>query len=80
MLLDRALIWTSDEIGENMKVYANDFSEKKGRDREDVLLKFYNETAHAKTTAVWYVHKLGQLQNSPINSRTSNSVHLQCVR
>lgn len=38
-----------------MKEYANDFSKMKGRDKEDVLLKFYNETAHAKTTAVWYV-------------------------
>ncbi|KAG4066477.1 hypothetical protein HA402_007113 [Bradysia odoriphaga] len=52
VLLDPALIWTSDDIGENMKVYASDFSKMKGRDKEDVLLKFYNETAHAKTTAV----------------------------
>lgn len=55
ILLDPALIWTNDDVGENMKIYASDFSKMKGRDKEELLLKFYNETAHAKTTAVWYV-------------------------
>lgn len=53
VLLDPALIWTNDDIGENMKTYATDFTKMKGRDKDDVLLKFYNETAHAKKTAVW---------------------------
>lgn len=55
ILLDPTLIWTSDDIGENMKTYAEDFSKMKGREKDDVLIKFYNETAHAKKSAVWYV-------------------------
>lgn len=38
-----------------MQTYASDFTKMKGRDKEDVLLKFYNETAHAKAASVWYV-------------------------
>ncbi len=52
-MLDSSLIWTVDEISENMKVYANDFTKMKGRDKDELLMKFYNETAHAKKAAVW---------------------------
>lgn len=55
ILLDPTLIWTNDDIGENMKTYADDLSKMKGKEKDDVLLKFYNETAHAKKKAVWYV-------------------------
>lgn len=53
ILLDPALIWTSDDTAENMKSYANDLCKMKGREKDDVLLKFYSETAHAKAKAVW---------------------------
>lgn len=54
VMLDPTLIWKESETTENMQIYANDFASLKGREREDVLLKYYNETAHAKAMAVGY--------------------------
>lgn len=51
-MLDPDLIWKDDDTTENMKSYAEDFSKMKGRDREELLLRFYSETAKAKTKAV----------------------------
>lgn len=51
-MLDPTLIWKEGETSENLQSYGNDFASLKGRDREDVLMKYYNETAHAKATAV----------------------------
>lgn len=52
-MLDPDLIWTNNETNENMESYANDVSKFKGRERDELLLKYYNETAHAKSNAVW---------------------------
>lgn len=52
-MLDPDLIWKNDDdTTENMKCFAEDFSKMKGRDREEILLKFYSETAKAKAKAV----------------------------
>lgn len=52
MLLDPTLIWKECETTENLQSYAADFATLGGRDRDDLLLKFYQETAHAKANAV----------------------------
>lgn len=52
-MLDETLIWTNDETMENMQSYATDYSKLKGREREEILLQYYNETAKAKAKAVW---------------------------
>lgn len=41
------------EAVENMKVYSQDFMNLKGKQRDEVLLKFYSETARVKASAVW---------------------------
>lgn len=49
IILDGSLIEDSDE---NLLVYASDFSQSEGKKREEILLKFYSETAIAKRKAV----------------------------
>lgn len=63
-----------------MKIYASDFTKLRGRDKDDVLIKFYNETAHAKTTAVWYVCEclfriISRILKSTLTIQFSQCVH-----
>lgn len=53
VMLDPALIWTNSDMSENLASYANDFTQFKGREREEILIKYYAETAAAKAKAVW---------------------------
>lgn len=58
ILLDPSKVWSSKndsakEAVENAKEYSNDLSKYKGKQREEILLKFYGETARIKTHAVW---------------------------
>lgn len=52
VMLDRALVATDDATADNMSSYADDFCQAKGRQREELLLQYYRETALAKTKAV----------------------------
>uniref|UniRef100_A0A336MKG9 CSON003038 protein n=1 Tax=Culicoides sonorensis TaxID=179676 RepID=A0A336MKG9_CULSO len=49
VILDTSLIKTNDP---NLSQYADEFSKSKGRDREEILLKFYSATAEIKIKAV----------------------------
>lgn len=49
IMLDGNLIEDSEE---NLLVYATDFSQSTGKKRDEILLKFYSETALAKRSAV----------------------------
>lgn len=58
ILLDLNLVWSGKddemrETVENLKEYSSDFMKLKGKQREEVLLKYYNETARIKAKAVW---------------------------
>lgn len=50
VMLDPTLIWSNSDAAENLKVYASDFLKTK---KEDILLKYYCETAKVKAKAVW---------------------------
>lgn len=52
VLLDRSLIQFDGAMGDNMEAYATDMNRLNGRQREEVLLRYYQETALAKTKAV----------------------------
>lgn len=49
MVLDPALISTTDEIND----IAKNFQNSKGRERENLLLQYYSQTAVVKVKAVW---------------------------
>lgn len=52
--LDPDKVWrTNDQAAENAKVYSNDLLKLKGAQRDELLLRFYSETAKLKTNAVW---------------------------
>lgn len=58
IMLDPEKVWsTSDhnvrEAAENAKVYSTDLLKLKGAQREEVLLRFYSETAKLKANPVW---------------------------
>lgn len=58
--LDPDKVWsTSDvnvrEAAKNVKTFSNDFQKLNGALRDELLLRFYSETAKLKTNAVWYV-------------------------
>lgn len=58
ILLDPSLIWgdkddKTRETVENLKEYSSDFLKLKGKQREEVLIKYYGETARIKAKAVW---------------------------
>lgn len=58
IVLDKATVWQADndamkEAVENMKEFSQDYHKYKGKEREEVLLRFYSETAHVKINAVW---------------------------
>ena len=58
IILDSQLVWddkddSSRDIVENMKVFSQDFQKLKGKQRDEVLLKYYAETARVKAKAVW---------------------------
>uniref|UniRef100_A0A2M4AFD2 Putative chromatin remodeling protein n=1 Tax=Anopheles triannulatus TaxID=58253 RepID=A0A2M4AFD2_9DIPT len=52
VILDPSYMWTNDGIEDDMSCYANDYSQSKGRQREDILLKYYSMSAEAKAPAV----------------------------
>lgn len=58
VILDPSLLWTNEETGENLNSYAADYSMSKGREREEILFKYYNATAEAKAPAVCAYLKL----------------------
>lgn len=58
ILLDPSQIWnTTDEsvreAAENAKVYSSDLKKLRGAQHDEVLLRFYSETAKLKANAVW---------------------------
>lgn len=58
ILLDPSKVWNMNndsirESVENLKEYSSDFMKLKGRQREEVLLKYYSETSRVKADAVW---------------------------
>lgn len=54
VILDRHLLHMDLDTAENMKSFAEDFTKLKGKEKEDVLMRYYSETAKAKTKAVTY--------------------------
>lgn len=58
ILLDPSSIWNATdektrETVENMEEYSKDIDKLKGLQRDEVLLRFYAETAKLKVNAVW---------------------------
>ena len=53
VVLDPALLSTNTDTKQNLETLSRDFSTSKGREREDILLKFYSTTAEVKARAVW---------------------------
>lgn len=58
IMLDPDKVWkTNDcnvrEAAENAKVYSTDLLKLKGTQRDELLLRFYSETAKLKANAVW---------------------------
>lgn len=53
VLLDPSLLWTNQEMEEDLQTYAADYSISKGKQREEIMFKYYNATAEAKAPAVW---------------------------
>lgn len=47
-----------NETIENCKEFSADVQKLKGAQRDEVLLRFYSETARLKADAVWYVYKV----------------------
>uniref|UniRef100_A0A1Q3F1L1 Putative swi/snf-related matrix-associated actin-dependent regulator n=1 Tax=Culex tarsalis TaxID=7177 RepID=A0A1Q3F1L1_CULTA len=52
VLLDPSLLWTNQEVEEDLQSYAADYSISKGKEREEIMFKYYNATAEAKAPAV----------------------------
>uniref|UniRef100_A0A8D8NU11 SWI/SNF-related matrix-associated actin-dependent regulator of chromatin subfamily A-like protein 1 n=1 Tax=Culex pipiens TaxID=7175 RepID=A0A8D8NU11_CULPI len=52
VLLDPSLLWTNQEMEEDLQTYAADYSISKGKQREEIMFKYYNATAEAKAPAV----------------------------
>lgn len=57
-MLDLDKVWAASdrnvrEAAENAKVYSTDLMKLKGAQREEVLLRFYSETAKLKANPVW---------------------------
>lgn len=58
IMLDREKVWSTHnhnvrEAAENAKVYSSDLLKLKGAQRDEVLLRFYSETAKLKANPVW---------------------------
>lgn len=58
IVLDKASVWgctdeSTKEAVENIKEYSKDYQHLQGKQRDDVLLKWYTETAMVKANAVW---------------------------
>lgn len=78
IVLDKQSIWACNdestrEAVENIKEYSKDYLHLQGKQREDVLLKWYTETARVKANAVWYeqffYYRILQLPNKFVNRR-----------
>uniref|UniRef100_A0A182SEK0 Helicase ATP-binding domain-containing protein n=1 Tax=Anopheles maculatus TaxID=74869 RepID=A0A182SEK0_9DIPT len=52
VVLDPSYLWTNEDVEDNMNSYASDYTSSKGRQREEVLLKYYSVTAETKAPAV----------------------------
>ncbi|XP_004524825.1 SWI/SNF-related matrix-associated actin-dependent regulator of chromatin subfamily A-like protein 1 [Ceratitis capitata] len=52
VVLDPALLTINNDAKHNLEALSKDFSSSKGREREEILLKFYSTTAEVKTRAV----------------------------
>ncbi|XP_055641973.1 SWI/SNF-related matrix-associated actin-dependent regulator of chromatin subfamily A-like protein 1 [Toxorhynchites rutilus septentrionalis] len=52
VILDPSLLWKNDDTEEDLNSYAADYSSSKGREREEILFKYYHATAEAKAPAV----------------------------
>ncbi|XP_067626189.1 SWI/SNF-related matrix-associated actin-dependent regulator of chromatin subfamily A-like protein 1 [Eurosta solidaginis] len=52
VVLDPALVTSNDDTSESLAALSKDFSSSKGREREEILLKYYSTTAEVKTRAV----------------------------
>uniref|UniRef100_A0A182IXQ7 Uncharacterized protein n=1 Tax=Anopheles atroparvus TaxID=41427 RepID=A0A182IXQ7_ANOAO len=52
VVLDPSYLWTREGLEDDMNCFATDYSQSKGRQREDILIKFYSTTAEAKAPAV----------------------------
>ncbi|XP_053693187.1 SWI/SNF-related matrix-associated actin-dependent regulator of chromatin subfamily A-like protein 1 [Sabethes cyaneus] len=52
VILDPALLGKNEETEENLNSYAADYSMSKGREREEILFKYYNITSEVKAPAV----------------------------
>ncbi|KFB39093.1 AGAP008426-PA-like protein [Anopheles sinensis] len=52
VVLDPSYLWTSKGLEDDMNCFANDYSQSKGRQRDEILIKFYSTTAEAKAPAV----------------------------
>ncbi|XP_036213935.2 SWI/SNF-related matrix-associated actin-dependent regulator of chromatin subfamily A-like protein 1 [Bactrocera oleae] len=52
VVLDPALLSTNTDTKQNLETLSRDFSTSKGREREDILLRFYSTTAEVKARAV----------------------------
>lgn len=46
-------MWSKSEYKENLNKFADELSKSKGREKEEILLRFYAETASVKAPAVW---------------------------
>lgn len=69
ILLDPNKVWNTKknrlhETIENCKEFSVDVMKLKGTRRDEVLLRFYAETASLKADAVWYVYKVVYAGNS----------------
>lgn len=53
VVLDSSLIWTNDATKETCNSFTKHISASKGREKEEILLKFYAQTAEIKAKAVW---------------------------
>lgn len=53
MVLDPALVWPSDEVKESLNTVSKHLQSCKANEREQILLKFYAQTAEVKIKAVW---------------------------
>lgn len=53
VVLDPALVWTNDDAKTSLNEMSSQLEKAKGRSREEVLLRFYAQTAQVKTRAVW---------------------------
>lgn len=58
IILDKSSVWnvkddSMKDIVENMMEYSQGYMKYQGKQREELLLKFYSETAKLKANAVW---------------------------